>query len=91
MGKRRSQPRSPVAYCLLFGGEWLQDVSQIDYDIANIDGFGKSSRCRNATEVLIDSGELCIGRRDERFHHQAELLLYETGIVGTLHARNEEG
>ncbi len=75
---------------LLFGCERLKEVSQIDYDIADIDRFGTGSGSRDAAEVLVDSGELLIGCLDELLNHHAELLLCKANIFGRLHARNYE-
>lgn len=63
--RRRQLPCGPIARYLLLDGEWLKELSQIDHNIANFCGFGNSSRCRNFTKVLIDSGQLFIVRRDK--------------------------
>ena len=41
-------------------------------------------------QVILDPGQLRIGRRDEQSDHQAKLLLCESKIIGRLHGCEEE-
>ena len=41
------KPSPAVACGLSLSREWLEEIAQIYYEIANIDGFGVSGRCSN--------------------------------------------